>query len=130
MELGARKLDFIGEKFELVEEIADQYHALYEAQGDRARHNSIVDASYDMTGNNGRCQDLRDGYGLMLDLFHAAWLRENRPYWLNNVTAQYMLSMQLWIGRSASIRAAFDSFDKTGQLAPPESLGIPASPKR
>jgi hypothetical protein len=130
MELGARKLDFIGEKFELVEEIADQYHALYEAQGDRARHNSIVDASYDMTGNNGRCQDLRDGYGLMLDLFHAAWLRENRPYWLNNVTAQYILSMQLWIGRSASIRAAFDSFDKTGQLAPPESLGIPASPKR
>ena len=35
MELGARKLDFIGEKFELADEIADQYHALYDAQGDR-----------------------------------------------------------------------------------------------
>ena len=130
MELGARKLDFIAEKFELAEEIADRYRALHDAQGDRARHNSIVDASYDVTGNNGRCQDLRDGYGLILDLFRAAWLRENRPYRLDNVTAQYMLSMQLWIGRSNNIRAAFDNFDKTGQLAPPESLGIPESPKR
>jgi len=129
MELGARKLDFIGEKFELAQEIADQYHALYQAQGDRARHDAIVDASYDMTGNNGRCQDLRDGYGLTLDLFRVAWLRENRPYWLDNVTAQYMLSMQLWIGRSASIRAAFDNFDKTGHLVPAESLGIPVSSK-
>ena len=125
LELGARKLDFIVEKFELAQEIAGQYKVLYQTQAEPGRHQAIVDASYEITGNNGRCQDLRDGYGLMLELFRTAWLRENRPYWLDNITAQYLQSMQLWIKRGSDIRSAFDQFDRTGYLVTAQSLGIP-----
>ena len=76
--------------------------------------------------NNGRCQDLRDGYGLTRDLYRAAWLKENRPYWLDNVSAQYELAMQLWIQRGIRFAEAQQQWYQTHTLPPPESLGLPA----
>jgi len=127
MELGARKMDFIGQKFQQAQEMRDEYDSMYALQADASRHNQIVDISYLITGNNGQCQDMRDGYGLIRDLFTAAWLRENRPSWLDNVTAQYDLNMQLWINRSTAFRAAADNFEKTGSLPPPQAIGLPLS---
>jgi len=44
--------------------------------------------------------DLRDGYALTRELYKQAWLRDNRPYWLENNLARYDQSTQLWIERS------------------------------
>jgi len=123
--LGARKMDFIGQKFEEGQEIVLAYRALYAQRNNPEKHDQLVDDSYAITGNNGQCQDLRDGYGLLRDLFQNAWLRENRPYWLDNVMAQYLLNMQLWIGRGTAIRAAMNAFEEAGKLAPPEQMGMP-----
>jgi len=125
MEVGARKMDLVGQKFQQAQEILDEYKAMYAEQNDKAKHDAIVDASYTITGNNGQCQDLRDGYGLIRDLFREAWLKESRPYWLDNVTAQYDMTMQLWIKRGFDFRAAADEFEKTGRLPPPQAIGLP-----
>jgi hexosaminidase len=125
MELGARKMDFIGEKFQLTQEMLDEYSEMLSEQNDQTKHDEIMDKSFLITGNNGQCQDLRDGYGLLRDLYREAWLRENRPYWLDNVSAQYDLNMQLWIRRGTMIREVANAFDKGGKLTLPEEWEIP-----
>lgn len=129
MELGARKFDFIGQKFQQAQEILEQYNTMYAGQKDKSQHDHIMDLSYVITGNNGQCQDMRDGYGLIRDLFNTAWLKENRPYWLDNVLAQYEMNMQLWIQRGTAFRAAANEFDKTGTLPSPREVGLPAFPQ-
>jgi hypothetical protein len=125
IELGARRFDFIGQKFQQARAIAEEYNAMYAMRNDKSSHERIMDHSYDISGVEGQCQDLRDGYGLIRDLFQTAWLRENRSYWLDNVLAEYDLNLQLWIRRGRELRAAADGFDATGELPSPQSLGIP-----
>ena len=125
MELGARKFDFIGQKFQQGEEILEEYNYMYAERNDKSKRDALVGTSYEITGNHGQCQDIREGYGLIRDLFKIAWLKESRPYWLDNIMAQYEMNMQLWIGRSIAFRMAADEFENTGQLPSPQVVGLP-----
>ena len=78
--------------------------------------------------NNGQCQDLRDGYGLTRDLYRDAWNQENRPYWLDNLMANYDLSMQLWIKRGRRFNEIEQQWSRTGKLPKPEDIGLPSTP--
>jgi hypothetical protein len=69
---------------------------------------------------------MRDGYGLIRELYEAAWLRENRPYWLQNNLARYDMAMQLWIGRAERFAAARSEMSRTKKLPSFEWVGIPA----
>jgi len=51
---------------------------------------------------------------------------ENRPYWLDNVTARYDAAMQLWMARSSKITAARQQWSRNHTLPAPEEIGIPA----
>lgn len=112
MELGARRIDFLGYKFEAAKQIADAYSKAYQGQSGNFR-------------SNDGWQDLRDGYGLTRTLYRTAWLRENRPYWLDNVLARYDLAMQLWIQRGDRLQEARAQWQKTHTLPKPEDIGIP-----
>jgi hexosaminidase len=125
MEMGARRMDFIGFKFEVAQEILTAYDRAYQQQSDSANNKQLGEGLYDISSNNGRCQDLRDGYGLSRDLYQAAWLKENRPYWLDNVSAQYELAMQQWIQRGERFSEAQEQWFQTHTLPPPESVGLP-----
>ncbi|HEX9606339.1 MAG TPA: hypothetical protein VF962_03840, partial [Gemmatimonadaceae bacterium] len=81
----------------------------------------------DITGVNGRLQDLRDGYSLIRDEYEKAWLRENRPYWLHNILARYDLTTQLWMERADRIDLARQEWYRSHKLPPAGSLGIPVS---
>lgn len=128
MEMGARRMDFIGYKFEAAQEIANEYDQAYREQSDPAQQHDVYHQLGLITGANGQCQDMRDGYGLTRDLYRAAWLQENRPYWLDNVSAQYELAMQLWIQRAARFYEAARQFHRTHVLPKPEDIGLPALP--
>jgi hypothetical protein len=78
-----------------------------------------------LSGANGRCEDLRDGYSYLRSRFSAVWLTENRPYWLENVTARYDAAIQLWIARSGKIVAARQQWNNNRTLPAPEEIGIP-----
>ena len=122
MKLGARRMDFIGMKFQFADEVVAMY--------DRARDTTSKAPQRDLadiTGVNGRLQDLRDGLSLIRDEYEKAWLRENRPYWLHNVLARYDLATQLWIERGDRVNLARQEWYRSHRLPPAESIGIPAS---
>ena len=92
MDLGARRLDLIGMKFQLAQEIAASYAQAVANQHDKAHSDATSNISQRDCGNNGRCEDLRDAYSALKAEYSQVWLSENRPYWLNNVTVRYDLA--------------------------------------
>ena len=126
MELGARRMDFIGQKFQESQEMLDTYDRIYAEQKDPGKRGGLYLLAKTISGTDGRCQDMRDGYGLIRDLYQAAWLKENRPYWLDNMLARYDMNMQLWIQRGILFQTARHQFSQTGTFPSAKELGLPA----
>ncbi|SEF77268.1 Glycosyl hydrolase family 20, catalytic domain [Bryocella elongata] len=127
MELGARRIDFLAQKFEWSDDIAAAYARAYALRNDKEHATEAREALYSISSMNGRCQDLRDGYSLLKTLYTQSWLAENRPYWLENVTVRYDLRIQLWQQRGERIDAVINKWQKTHQLPAPADLGLPAN---
>ena len=130
MELGARRMDFIGLKFQLADEMAAGYARALAASTstDRKTRATVSRELSDLNGVNGRIQDLRNGYTLMRDLYESAWLRSNRPYWLRNILEQYDYATQLWLARADKVHSAQRQWTESKTLPTAEELGIPPAP--
>jgi hypothetical protein len=127
MEIGARRMDFIGLKFQLADEMAAGYaQAIADAtSSDRKTRASVNGELSDLNGVNGRIQDIRSGYTLLRDLYESAWLRSNRPYWLRNVLEQYDYTVQLWLARADKVHSAQRQWADSKTLPAAADLGIP-----
>jgi hexosaminidase len=123
VEMGARRLDFIGMKFELSDEISKLYTHAYDTV--QAGGNPAHDLGEISSNINSRTADLRDGYVLGRELFEKSWLAQNKPYWLYNVLNRYDLAAQTWIQRSDKVGQARTAYNRTKKLAAPEEVGIP-----
>ncbi len=127
LDLGARRVDLIGLKFQITDEIAASYAHAYALQTSKNKDDR-ADVGREL-GNinavNGKLQDLRNGYSLLRDLYEAAWLRTNRPYFLRNNLARYDLTIQLWLTRIDKVRAAQRQWANTQTLPSASDLGIP-----
>ena len=130
MELGARRVDFIGLKFQLADEMAADYaRALADSTStDRKLRPSVSHDLGELYGVNGRLQDMRNGYTLLRDLFESAWLRSNRPYWLRNMLEQYDYEVQIWLDRADKVHSAQRQWTETRTLPSASELGIPLPP--
>jgi hexosaminidase len=128
LELGARRIDFIGSKFQFAQECADLYAKAREAaaSGDKNRWNEVGEAMYTIGSNNGRFEDIRDGYAQLGQLFKNAWLKDNRPYWLSVNMARYDRAAQLWVDRSMKWQSVIHNWHNTHTLPPAEQVGLPA----
>jgi len=129
MELGARRMDFIGLKFQLADEIANDYaKALTDATStDKKVRAGVTHDLGDIYGVNGRLQDLRNSYTLLRDLYESAWLRSNRPYWLRNNLEQYDYATQIWLQRADRVHSVMRQWSDSKTLPPAAELGIPVS---
>jgi hypothetical protein len=127
MELGARRMDFIGLKFQLADEMsADYAKALTDSiSTDRKVRASVSHDLGDMNGVNGRLQDIRYGYTLLRDLFESAWLRSNRPYWLRNNLQLYDHAAQIWLDRADRVHSAQRQWADSKTLPSAAELDIP-----
>jgi hypothetical protein len=123
LEMGARRMDFIGMKFELSDEISRFYTHAYDTV--QVGGNPGHDLGEITSNINARAQDLRDGYVLGRELYEKSWLAQNKPYWLYNVLNRYDLAAQLWIQRADKVAQARSGFGRTRKLATPEEMGIP-----
>ena len=121
LELGARRLDLIGMKFQF----ADDIRRSYGNAADTTRRDTNRELS-DISGINGRFQDLRDGYALTRDLYEAQWRHENRPYWIHNVLAKFDLATQLWQSRADKFAQTRSEYGRTRKLPSFDAAGIPA----
>jgi hexosaminidase len=126
MELGARRLDFIGYKFQSAADCASLYKQAQALADDKSRWQEVSTILETIGSNNGRIQDIRDGYALIGQLYEKAWLRDNRPYWLANNMARYDRATQLWIGRGDQWQVVVEHWWETHTLPPAVEGGLPA----
>jgi hypothetical protein len=127
MDLGARRLDLIGMKFQLAQEIADSYAKAVANQHDKSQQSVVSNILSEIGGNNGRCEDLRDAYSAVRAEYSQVWLSENRPYWLNNVTVRYDLEIQKWQRRGVTFEEGVRDWQSGKDLPSPSALGLPAN---
>lgn len=126
MEVGARRMDLIGMKFQLADEIVLAYAKAAAAAADSTK-GSPFSHLVEISAANGRMQDLRDAYTLARELYEQAWLRENKPYWLYNVLNRFDLTTQLWLDRAQRAIDARRTWTRTRRLVSAADLGIPTS---
>ena len=126
MDLGARRLDLIGLKFELAQEIFADYAKAVAQQHDKTQQKTTGLLLEEISSDNGRCQDLRDAFSAAKSEYSQVWLSENRPYWLNNVTVRYDLEIERWQRRADEFEAATRNWWSGQELPPASSLGLPA----
>jgi hexosaminidase len=140
LELGARRIDFIGEKFQLADEMSEDFAA---AQADvlarqhpvppphPARRDTRAHAAHDLgdiNGADGKLQDIKDGYSLLRDLYAQTWLRTTRPYALRPVLEHYDYTVGIWLARIDKVRSAQRQDGDTHTLPTPQDLEIPPPP--
>jgi hexosaminidase len=125
MDLGARRLDLIGMKFELAQLMAQSYAEALAQQHDKTKSNATLSLLDDISSDNGRCQDLRDAYSAIRSEYAQVWLSENRPYWLNNVTVRYDLEIERWQRRANQIAETTRDWQSGKDLPAPAVLGLP-----
>jgi hypothetical protein len=127
MQLGARRIDFIGYKFQAAQDCVNLYAKAQSLAGDKNRWNEVSDALHTIGSNNGRLQDIRDGYSQIGQLYHDAWLRDNRPYWLANNMDHYDRATEMWIGRANAWQNVIQHWWSTHTLPPAAEAGLPAA---
>ncbi len=130
MELGARRMDFIGLKFQLAEEIEQGYQRAY-AQRGSTDHKVRVKAAKelsDINGTDGRIPDLVTGYSTIRGLYEQAWLRSNRTFALRRVLEKYDYTVGLWLARSDKVRVAQRQWGESHTLPTAAEVGIPMPP--
>ncbi|MGD0348098.1 MAG: glycosyl hydrolase, partial [Terracidiphilus sp.] len=127
MDLGARRLDFIGLKFQLAQEIAAAYAQAVAQQHDKAQRTITSHMLEEIGSDNGRCQDLRDAFSALKAEYSQVWLGENRPYWLNNVTVRYDLEIERWQRRGNQFQTAIRAWHGGQDLPAASSLGLTAT---
>lgn len=130
MDLGARRLDLIGMKFELAQEMAAAYTQALAQQHDKNKKDATGNLLDEISSGNGRCQDLRDAYSAIKGEYSRVWLGENRPYWLNNVTVRYDLEIERWQRRGNEFLLADRGWQNGRDLPAPASLGLPENAAR
>lgn len=130
LELGARKIDFIGLKFQLADELSIGYARAVAASTSpdkQVRASVARELSY-LNGVNGRIQDIKDGYSLLRDLYSQLWLRTNRPYALRPILEHYDYTIGVWLGRMDKFRTAQRTWDNDKALPSAAETGVPAPP--
>jgi len=127
LELGARRMDLIGLKFQLSEEIAEIYQRAYSMQGttDKQQRAEVSRDLSDINGVNGRIHDIIDAYSLMRDLYQQAWYRSNRAYGLRPVLEHYDYTIGIWYARSDKLRSAGRQWSDTHTLPAAADIGLP-----
>jgi hypothetical protein len=130
LELGARRLDFIGLKFQLADEIATGYaQALANSTSQNSQDRRHVSSMLsDINGVDGRIQDIKDGYSLIRDLYAQSWLRTDRAYALRPVLEHYDYTVGLWLERMDKVRSAQRQWTDDHTLPPAAELGVPPAP--
>jgi hexosaminidase len=128
LELGARRIDAMGLKFQAADEAVSLYARAQSLAGDQKNWNEVEDLLGTIGPNNGKLHDIRDCYTLIEPLYRQAWLRDNRPYWLPNNMEQFDRAAQLWVGRSYAWDRLIDRWWSTHTLPAAAEAGLPAPP--
>lgn len=117
----ARRLDALGMKVQFTAEINQLYADAYQHLADRSR---VRRALHAISSTYGRLQDLREAVEALRTAYADRWRAQYRPHWLGDVLVRYdRLALELQ-GNIQTIEQALEQYERTGELPPPEQLGL------
>src|SRR2546428_194947 len=122
----AMRLDALGIKIQFASECSRFYRDAYENLTDRARVGRDL---CEITGINGRLEDLRDSITRLRIAYADLWAKENRPYWLGNVLARYYLLASPFQAKIPSLHPPQLPYHDPGALQLPRAIAIFTTPE-
>lgn len=125
MIFAAWRLDALGMKIQFTSEISQFYWDAYRNLADDDRVNHDLE---EISAINARLEDLRDATTRLRGMYEKAWLRENRPYWLDNVVIRYDHLADEFQGKIVAVREAQRQYSMQKTLPPPQQFGFYLQP--
>jgi hypothetical protein len=117
----AMRLDALGLKVQLAGEISKAYWDAYLHMADQKRVERNLD---EITGINGRLEDLRDTATRLRGHYAELWLKENRPYWLGNVLVRYDNLASNFQAKIDAVKVAGLRYEQESVLPTPQQMGF------
>jgi hexosaminidase len=123
--LAAWRWDALGMKIQFAQEIDKFYWDAFQNQMNPDRVGNDLE---EITSINARLEDLRDSTTRVREMYREAWLREDRPYWLDNVLVRYDNLAREFQAKIVAVRRARREYEATKALTPPQELGFYPQP--
>jgi len=125
MKFAAQRFDHLGRRMEAMKKFSDQYWDAYLNLGDRAKTRKL---RYYTGAIYNNLREMAEEVSILKEGYRAQWLAENRPYWLDSVSARYDQMIFLWLAKSRAMDEALRKYESTSTLPNPEEFGLGTRP--
>ena len=130
MKFAAQRFDHLGRRMEMMQRFSEQYWDAYLNLGDRTKTRKL---RYYTGAIYNNLREMAEELSILKEGYRAQWLAENRPYWLDSVSARYDQMISTWLMKSRAMDEALRKYETTSTLPNPEEFGLgtrPAAPNR
>ncbi len=125
MRFAAQRLDHLGRRLQVIDKMSQEYWDAYLNLGDRRK----VGRLRNYWGNIYNWQrEMAEELTVLKEGYRRAWLAENRPYWLDSITARYDRAIMMWLNKSKELEEAVRVYNSTSVLPNPEEFGLGPRP--
>jgi hypothetical protein len=118
MVFAASRWSFLAKKLLIADEIA----AAYRRAADEPQKNKLVETA--LRNGAARLRALGDEVIRLRDEYRRLWLVENRPYYLETITARYDALAERFEAKAKQLSETLATYEQTGFLPEPEKLGL------
>jgi hypothetical protein len=125
MRFAAQRLDHLGRRYQVMQRFNEQYWDAYLNLGDRTKTRKL---RYYTGAIYNNLREMAEELSILKEAYRAQWLAENRPYWLESVSARYDQGISLWLAKSRAMDEALRRYEMTSTLPNPEEFGLGTRP--
>lgn len=125
MKFAAQRFDHLGRRMEVMQRFSEQYWDAYLNLGDRTKARKL---RYYTGAIYNNLREMAEELSILKEAYRAQWLAENRPYWLDSVSARYDQIIFLWLAKSRAMDEALRRYETTSTLPNPEEFGLGTRP--
>ena len=125
MKFAAQRFDHLGRRMEVMQKFSNQYWDAYLNLGDRAKARKL---RYYTGAIYNNLREMAEELSILKEGYRAQWLAENRPYWLDSVSARYDQMISIWLMKSRAVDEALRKYETTSTLPNPEEFGLGTRP--
>jgi hexosaminidase len=122
----ARRFDHLGRRMQVVEQFAQEYWRAYLNLAEQRNVTTRLRRYHGPVYNHLR--EMAEELSLLRAAYRERWLAENRPYWLDSVTARYDRAVHQWLDKSKALEEALRDYNETSILPSPEEFGLGPRP--
>lgn len=125
MKFAAQRFDHLGRRMEVMQRFSEQYWDAYLNLGDRTKTRKL---RYYTGAIYNNLREMAEELSILREAYRVQWLAENRPYWLDSVSARYDQMISTWLAKSRAMDEVLRRYEATSTLPNPEEFGLGTRP--